>query len=151
MKTSDITLSPIDNENHVNLFWESIKNEPTIDNMKKEDWVGEFIYDIYYKGNHAGFISYSNWKESCCLSCVYVFPKYRRLGIATAAIRKIYYMTKDYQFFYGFVHKNNFAIKMYQNLGFKFLDKNGFYSVDNPTVDSCKITQNFYEFGGIRK
>lgn len=148
MKTSEVILKEIDNQEHVNLFWETIKNEPVIDSMRIEDWIGEFIYDIYYKGNHVGFISYSNWEGTCCLSCIYIFPKYRRIGVATAAIRKVFYMVKGFKYFYGFVHKNNPAINIYLKLGFKFLDKNKTgYCLTDYNDPNCLMTGDFYEFG----
>ena len=148
MKTNELKIMPIDNRNNVDVFWDCIKDEPVIDSMKKEDWVGEFIYEIHYKNKLVGFIAYSKWDEACCLSCIYVFEPYRRLGIASAAIRKISYMTKDYEFFYGFVHKDNPAVKLYQKLGFKFLDKNRIgYILNVPTDDTALVQNNFYEFG----
>ena len=148
MKTSEITLSPIDNKEHVKLFWDSIKNEPAIDSMRFPDWVGEFIYDIYYKNNHAGFIAYSNWEGKCCLSCVYIFPEYRRSGIATAVIRKLLYTVK-FDFFYGFVYKHNPAISIYPKLGFKFLNKSctGYTITDYNNPDCFMTKDEFLEFG----
>lgn len=152
MKTNELILNPIDNKNHVDLFWETIKDEPAIDNMHKEDWIGEFIYDIYYKNNHVGFIAYSIWEESCCLSCIYIFEPYRRLGIASAAIRKIMYMNRNYNFFYGFVHKDNKAIKMYQKLELKFLNKfKTGYTITEPSPDNSCLYDDFYEFGKENK
>lgn len=148
MKTNELILKPIDNKEHVNLFWECIKNEPTIDSMTFADWVGEFIYDIYVKNNHVGFISYSNWEDACCISCVYILPNYRRLGIATAAIRKLLYDVK-FNRFYGFVYKYNPAIDIYPKLGFKFLNKSksGYIISDYKNPDCLVTDDDFLEFG----
>lgn len=148
MKTNELILKPIDNKEHVRLFWDSIKNEPAIDSMTYSDWVGEFIYDIYLDQQHVGFIAYSNWEGHCCLSCVYILPDYRRQGIATAAIRKLLYTVK-FDIVYGFVYKHNPAIEIYPKLGFKFLDKNSRnYIVADYNSPDCFMTKDeFLEFG----
>lgn len=150
MKTSELIFKDIDNQHQVDIWYDLISKEPTMDSAHKEDWVGEHIYEIYYKNKLVGYISYSRWLDSYCLSCVYILSEHRHQGIATAAIRKLNFQLKGKGVcFYGFVHKDNLgAIVMYNKLGFKFLDSNRTgYIYDLPN-QHCVMTEDyFYEFG----
>lgn len=152
MKTNEIIFQDIDNQRNVDFWYTLISAEPVMDSAKKDDWVGETIYEIYHKNNLVGFISYSRWGDAYCLSCIYILSAYRNQGIATAAIRKLAYQLKSKtKNFYGFVHKDNAnAIKMYHGLGFKYLNQARFgYIYENPN-DDCAITDDgFYEFGKV--
>lgn len=152
MKTNEITFYDIDNEEMVNFWYNLISAEPIMDSGKKEDWVGETIYQIHYKNNLVGFIAYSRWKNAYCLSCIYILEPYRHQEIATTAIRKLAYQLKSKtNGFYGFVHKDNVnAIKTYRKLGFKYLNKaRSGYIYDSPN-DDCVVTDDgFYEFGKV--
>ncbi len=152
MKTSELRFQEIENQVNVGHFLNIIKQQAGMENEPKDTWVGEFIYEIIYKDKEVGYIAYSNWNNSCCLSCVYINERYRNQGIATASIRKLQFMItqkKTYKIMYGFVHKTNKnAIQLYKKLGFKYLDNNGYYTVLDPSEDKCKLDKGiFYEFG----
>lgn len=151
MKTSEIIFIDIDNEEGVDKWYDLISKERTMDSATKEDWLGCHILEIYYKGNHVGYIAYRRYGGNYCLACIYVLAEYRHQGIATAAIRKLNYMLNDFgTWLFGFVHKENLnAILLYIKLGFKFLNKERtLYSCGIATSDTCDLTEDgFYEFG----
>lgn len=150
MKTNELIFKDIDNEKQVDIWYDLICKEKVMDSGHKEDWVGEVIYEIYYKNQLVGYIAYSRWYDSYCLSCIYILSEFRRQGIATAAIRKLNFQLKGKGvWFYGFVHKDNSgAIFMYHNLGFKYLTKNGAGYLYEAPNENCTISNDgFYEFG----
>ena len=149
MKTNELTLKHIDNAFGVNMWYDLISKEPVMSSHKKEDWVGENIHEIFYQNKLVGYISYSRWENQYCLSCVYILEEFRHKGIATAAIRKVFFQLKGLgEYLYGFVHKDNSnAISMYSKLGFKFLNaSHETYLYETPN-DKCCLNEGFYEFG----
>lgn len=127
-----------------------VSKEPQLHgDFKKEDWLGQHIFEIHHKDKLVGFVSYCYWDKAYCLSCVYILKEFRNLGIATAVIRKLINKLKDKTtLLYGFVYKNNApAIKIYKNFGFKFLSKNNYYEIENPSPEVCPLDNDFYEFG----
>lgn len=150
MKTSELEFKPINNaDNTFELFYELIKNEPQIDIPKKDDWLGECIYEIHHNNNLVGFVVYSRYDDDFCLSCIYIFKEKRNRGIATATLRKVMNTLKGKcNLLYGFVCKNNdIAINIYRKLGFRFLSNERLYNILNPSEDKCILQNDFYEFG----
>lgn len=154
MKTSDIAFLPINNTtNNLDVFFYLISQEKHIDRFKKDDWLGEFIFQIYdiKRDIEVGYISYSRWDNNYCISCLYIHEQFRKKGFGTAAIRKLLTKLKIYKpdYIFGFVHKNNStAIRIYKAAGFRFLNSSKMgYTVIEPNEKDCNITDNFYEFG----
>ena len=120
-----------------------------------EPWSEEVLLDSFMKGTKffvcltdrkvAGYVGISCVLDEGYITNIAVFPEYRKKGIATMLLERIFSLAKDegLSFVSLEVRESNFpAISLYEKLGFKTEGRRpNFYS--NPTEAALIMTKRF--------